>query len=129
MRSGRYSSRSIAATPYQHSSGSCRLPGGDQQHSLLSLSDLSVRYLLPSIDRGVMLEGGDGQVTGQIVQLVRFLSNDPRALCRKMISTYRLASELMDEEEKERRQAAAQEALDRGEDRRAKTLYIEPGYS
>lgn len=88
----------------------------DQQHSRLSLSDLSVRYLLPSIDCGVMLEGGDGQVTGQIVQLVRFLSDDPCALCRKMISPYRLASELMDEEEKERRQAAAREAIDRGED-------------
>lgn len=88
----------------------------DQQHSRLSLSDLSVRYLLPSIDCGVMLEGGDGQVTGQIVQLVRFLSSDPCALCRNMISPHRLANELMDDEEKQRRQVAAQEALDRGED-------------
>lgn len=88
----------------------------DQQHSRLSLSDLAVRYLLPSIDCGVMLEGGNGQVTGQIVQLVRFLSSDPCALCRNMISPHRLAGELMDEEEKQRRQAAAQEACERGED-------------
>jgi hypothetical protein len=88
----------------------------DQQHSRLSLSDLAVRYLLPSIDCGVMLEGGNRQITGQIVQLVRFLSSDPCALCRGMISPYRLASELMDDEEKQRRQAAAQEARDRGED-------------
>lgn len=88
----------------------------DQQHSRLSLSDLTVRYLLPSIDCGVMLEGGDGQVTGQIVQIVRFLSHDPCALCREMISPYRLAAELMDDEEKLQRQAAAREALERGED-------------
>jgi tRNA A37 threonylcarbamoyladenosine dehydratase len=88
----------------------------DQQHSRLSLSDLSIRYLLPSIDCGVMLEGSNGKVTGQIVQLVRFLSSDPCALCRNMVSPNRLAIELMDEDEKLRRQAAAQEALERGED-------------
>lgn len=88
----------------------------DQQHSRLSLSDLSVRYLLPSIDCGVMLEGTDGKVTGQILQLVRFLSSDPCALCRNMIFPSRLAAELMDEDEKLRRQAAANEALQQGED-------------
>lgn len=88
----------------------------DQQHSRLSLSDLSARYLLPSIDCGVMLEGEEGHVTGQIVQIVRFLSHDPCALCREMISPNRLAAELMDDEEKQRRHLAAQEALERGED-------------
>ncbi len=79
----------------------------DQQHSRLALSDLSVRYLVPSIDCGVAMEGSDGKVTGQIVQIVRFLASDPCALCRRMIDPPRLAQELMSQEERRRRQEAA----------------------
>jgi ThiF family protein len=88
----------------------------DQQHSRLALSDICVRYLVPVIDCGVMLEGAQGVVTGQIIQLVRFRSYDPCALCRDMINPIRVAQELMSEEEKRQRRAAAEEAIERGED-------------
>jgi molybdopterin/thiamine biosynthesis adenylyltransferase len=54
----------------------------DKQHSRLALSDLAFRYLVPSIDCGVLLEGKEGRVTGQVAQFVRFLAADPCALCR-----------------------------------------------
>ncbi len=88
----------------------------DQQHSRLAISDLAVRYLIPAIDCGVALEGVDGNVTGQIVQIVRCLAADPCFLCRGMINPRRVAEELFPPEERERRRAAAQEALARGED-------------
>ena len=88
----------------------------DQQHSRLSLSDLSFRYLIPSIDCGVMLEGENGKITGQVLQLVRFLAADPCALCREMVFPHRIAEELMSPEEREFRQAEAEAARNRGED-------------
>jgi hypothetical protein len=88
----------------------------DQQHSRLALSDITFRYLVPAIDCGVMLEGGDGVVTGQIMQFVRFLAADPCALCRGMVTPKRLSEELMPEEEKARRQAEAEAARLRGDD-------------
>jgi hypothetical protein len=88
----------------------------DQQHSRLALSDLAVRYLLPSIDCGVLLEGQNGHVTGQIAQFVRFLPNDPCALCRGMVSPQRLQCELMSEAERAQRRAAADAARARGDD-------------
>jgi hypothetical protein len=87
----------------------------DQQHSRLALSELAFRYLVPSIDCGVSLEGSHGSLTGQIAQFVRFLPADACALCQKMIAPARLAQELMNEEERDRRRRAAAEALDRGE--------------
>ena len=87
----------------------------DQQHSRLAISDLAVRYLLPAIDCGVALEGADGNVTGQIIQLVRYLAADPCVVCRDMTTPQRVAEELVSADERERRQAASQEALLRGE--------------
>jgi tRNA A37 threonylcarbamoyladenosine dehydratase len=88
----------------------------DQQHSRLALSDLAFRYLVPSIDCGVILEGEDGNITGQVAQFVRFLAADPCALCREMITPQRIKQELMSDEEKTQRQRAAAEARERGED-------------
>lgn len=87
----------------------------DQQHSRLALSEFAFRYLLPSIDCGVVLEGSGGKVTGQILQLVRFLTTDPCALCRRMTDPRRLTRELMSAEERATRQRAAADALKRGE--------------
>ncbi len=88
----------------------------DQQHSRLALSDLAFRYLVPAIDCGVVLEGKDGNITGQVAQFVRFLAADPCALCREMITPERIKQELMSEEEKSQRQQAAKEARERGDD-------------
>jgi tRNA A37 threonylcarbamoyladenosine dehydratase len=88
----------------------------DQQHSRLALSDVALRFRLPALDCGVTLEGSEGVVSGQCLQLVRFLSADPCALCRDMISPLRIAQELMSTEERRSRQRAAEEARTRGED-------------
>jgi molybdopterin/thiamine biosynthesis adenylyltransferase len=88
----------------------------DQQHSRLALSDLAVRYLVPSLDCGVLLEGDDGHITGQIVQITRFLAADPCALCRHIIVSTRVAQELMSDSERAQRQEAARLARERGED-------------
>jgi tRNA A37 threonylcarbamoyladenosine dehydratase len=88
----------------------------DKQYCRLALSDVAFRYLVPLIDCGVVLEGMDGKVTGQVVQLVRFLAADPCALCREMIVQARLNQELMSEKERAQRRAAAEEARERGED-------------
>lgn len=88
----------------------------DQQHSRLALSDIACRYLVPSIDCGVMLEGQEGTITGQILQLIRFLAADPCALCRGLILPERLARELMSPQERVQRQMAAAEARERGDD-------------
>lgn len=88
----------------------------DNQHSRLALSDLALRYLVPCIDCGVMLEGAAGAVTGQIAQFVRFLPADPCALCRGMINPGRLAQELMPETERQQRRAAAAAARYQGDD-------------
>lgn len=88
----------------------------DQQHSRLALSDLAFRYLVPSLDCGVVLEGKDGRVTGQVAQFVRFLAADPCALCRGMIDSTRVMQELMSDEERSRRRAAAAQAMARGDD-------------
>jgi hypothetical protein len=87
----------------------------DSQHSRLALSDLAVRYLVPAIDCGVMLEGNGGTVTGQIAQFVRFLAADPCALCRGMIVPERVKQELMGDGERAQRRAAAAAARLRGE--------------
>lgn len=88
----------------------------DRQHSRLALSDIATRYLLPAIDCGVLLEGDEGHVTGQIMQLVRFLPSDPCALCRKMVDLVRVAQEMMSDQERQARQAAAAEAARAGID-------------
>jgi molybdopterin/thiamine biosynthesis adenylyltransferase len=91
----------------------------DQQHSRLALSDIAVRYLIPSLDCGVSLEGQHGRLTGQIIQFVRFLAADACALCRHMINPAQVSQELMTEEERELRRDAALKASSQGEEARA----------
>jgi molybdopterin/thiamine biosynthesis adenylyltransferase len=88
----------------------------DKHHSRLALSDLATRYLVPVIDCGVSLEGEDGRISGQVVQIARLLPSDPCALCRGMISANRVTQELMTSEEREQRQHAAALARERGDD-------------
>jgi hypothetical protein len=87
----------------------------DSQSSRLAVSDIAMRYLIPALDCAVTLEGAAGRVTGQIIQLVRFLPADPCVLCQGMTIPWRVAQELMSEAEKLRRRAAAEEALARGD--------------
>jgi tRNA A37 threonylcarbamoyladenosine dehydratase len=88
----------------------------DTHSSRLAISDTATRYLVPAIDVGVALEGQCGQVSGQVIQLARFLSSDPCALCRDMVDPRRVAQDLMSPEEQERRRQAADAAMKRGDD-------------
>ena len=63
-----------------------------------------------------MLEGREGKVSGQILQIIRFLSADACALCRSLVFPVRLAQELMSDEERAQRRIAAAEARERGDD-------------
>jgi hypothetical protein len=87
----------------------------DQHYSRLALSDIASRYVVPAIDCSVRLEGADGRVGGQVLQLVRFLSDDACALCREMTLPQRVSQELMSLEEVARRKAGAARAAALGE--------------
>lgn len=81
----------------------------DQHSSRLAVADVATRYLIPAIDCGGLIEGADGMVTGQLVQIVRFLAADPCPRCRGMISEARVLQEALAKET--RLDAAAQAAL------------------
>lgn len=72
----------------------------DQHTSRLAVADMSRRYLVPAIDCGGLIEGGNGRVTGQIIQLVVFRPDDPCPICRGMIDPLRVKQELFSEEER-----------------------------
>ena len=78
----------------------------DQHHSRLALADLAIRYLVPGVDCGVALEGRDGRLTGQVLQLTRMRPADPCPYCRGSVSARRLQQELMSPAERAARQAA-----------------------
>ncbi|WP_342363822.1 ThiF family adenylyltransferase [Terrarubrum flagellatum] len=78
----------------------------DQQHSRVALSEMAIRYLVPAIDCAGLIEGRDGRVTGQIIQLTRFLADDPCPYCRSMVDPTRAAIELLSPEEREAKRAA-----------------------
>ncbi|WP_158915228.1 ThiF family adenylyltransferase [Caulobacter sp. S45] len=81
----------------------------DQHSSRLIVADIASRYLIPAVDCGGLIEGRDGVVTGQLVQIVRFLADDPCPRCRGMISETRVRQELLPPAV--RAEAAAQVAL------------------
>ncbi len=87
----------------------------DQHSSRLAVADVARRFAIPAIDIGGLIEGADGVVTGQLVQLVRFLPDDPCPRCRGMISEVRVAQELMSPDERLSAQAQAEAARARGE--------------
>lgn len=81
----------------------------DQHSSRIAVADIATRYLIPAIDCGGLIEGADGIVTGQLVQIVRFLAADPCPQCRGMISETRVLQELLPTAE--RAPPAAQAAM------------------
>lgn len=87
----------------------------DQQHSRVAQSELATRYLVPVLDVGVNLEGGDGQITGLIEQYTRFLPADACVWCRAMVDARRVTQELLSPAEQETRRAQAANARARGD--------------
>jgi proteasome lid subunit RPN8/RPN11 len=88
----------------------------DQQHSRLALNELASRYLVPVIDIGVTLEGNEGTVGAQIIQVLHLTCDNACVICRGMVDWRRIGQELMSPDEQQRRRAAAIEARARGED-------------
>ncbi len=79
----------------------------DQHTSRMAVADIARRYLVPAIDCGGLIEGANGRVTGQIIQLVLFRPDDPCPVCRGMIDPVRVAQELMSAEERAAIKAAS----------------------
>ncbi|GAA4749368.1 hypothetical protein GCM10023229_32480 [Flavisolibacter ginsenosidimutans] len=86
----------------------------DLHSARVALSDIALRYLIPTIDVGVAMEGADGKITGQVVQINRLFPGDPCVYCRKMVNSRLVQQELMSPEEKEQRKAEAKKAQEEG---------------
>ena len=69
---------------------------------------------MPVIDVGVVMEGANGSVTGQVIQINRLLPRDPCVHCRKMVSMRIVGQELMSDEEKKERKVQALKAKKEG---------------
>ena len=87
----------------------------DTNHSRAAAGELAYRYLVPSIDVGVLLEGHKGAVSHEIGQMTVYAPGLPCAYCLDQIDSWASAVELMSEEEKDRRRKEAQDAVNRGE--------------
>ncbi len=90
----------------------------DTQHARVALSDWAKQYLLPSLDVGVLMEGDEGKVTTQLVEVTQYAPHLPCAFCGGRIDAATLAAELMTEDERRHRIAAGVNAAARGGDAR-----------
>lgn len=72
----------------------------DLHSARIALTDISTRYLVPVIDVGVNMEGMEGLITGQVVQLNRLFPDDPCVFCRGTVSTKIATQELMSDEDR-----------------------------
>jgi molybdopterin-synthase adenylyltransferase len=90
----------------------------DLHSARVALSDISLRYLIPVIDVGVVMEGRQGTITGQVVQINRLFPNDPCVYCRNMINSKIVKQELMSPEEQKEHINEAEKAKREGRDPR-----------
>jgi tRNA A37 threonylcarbamoyladenosine dehydratase len=88
----------------------------DSYHGRVALSDLASHYLVPSLDVGLGMDGKNGRVTEQVVDLTQYGPDLPCAFCRDRVDSAELAKELMTEEERIHRQRIAKQAAERGDD-------------
>lgn len=78
----------------------------DSQVGKVLLSDLSLRYLLPSIQVNVAMETKEEVLTGEIVHLVKYGPDLPCVYCYGFVNAQKLSQELMSDEEREQRKTA-----------------------
>ena len=88
----------------------------DSYHGRVALSDFASHHLLPSIDIGIAMNGKDGRLTEQVVDLTRFSPDLPCAFCRERVDSTALAQELMTDAERGERMKEAERAAERGDD-------------
>ena len=87
----------------------------DSHHSRAFLSHLANHYLLPCLDLGVAMDGANGRVTLQNIEVTRFWPGDPCAFCRGKIIPNALSWELMTDAERAAREEAAKNAAAAGD--------------
>ncbi len=90
----------------------------DTHHGRAALGDLATRFLVPSIDVGVLPEGKNGKITAELVDVTQYSPELPCPFCSGCVCTWPLTVECMSEDEKRQRNEAAAEAARRGEDAR-----------
>lgn len=88
----------------------------DLHSARVALSDLSLRYLVPVIDVGVIMEGKNGNITGQVIQLNRLFPGDPCVYCRSMVDSKIVSQELMPPAEQAKYKKEAVKAQKEGRD-------------
>ena len=88
----------------------------DSYHGRVAISDFASHHMLPSIDVGLAMNGKNGRLTEQVVDLTRYSPDLPCAFCRGRIEAAELAQEVMSDGEREERKRQAEQAADRGED-------------
>jgi hypothetical protein len=90
--------------------------GTDTQHGRAALSDIASHYLLPSIDVGVLMDGANGRVSTQLVDVTVYSPNLPCGFCAGRIDGIALSHELLSDTELRERELAAVAAAARGDD-------------
>ena len=87
----------------------------DTNHSRTAVGELAYRYLVPTIDVGVVFETKAGAVTGEIGRITFYSPGAPCAHCLGSVDSWKASAELMTDEEKAIRKAQAADAIARGE--------------
>jgi len=82
----------------------------DSQHGRAAVSDFAHQYLLPSIDVGVLMDGVDGRLSNQIVEINRWSPELGCAFCNGRIDTQLMSAELMTDDERRQREQLAEQS-------------------
>lgn len=86
----------------------------DSVHGRVALDELARHYLVPVIDVGVRMDGADGKLVEQLVNLSAYRPGLPCAFCRGSVDPYVMSYELMSEVERCEKEEQAADAAERG---------------
>lgn len=86
----------------------------DSVHGRVALDELARHYLVPVIDVGVRMDGTNGKLNEQIVNVAAYRPGLPCAFCRENVDANVMTYELMSEAERSEKEAQATKAAARG---------------
>jgi len=86
----------------------------DSVHGRVALDELARHYLVPVIDVGVRMDGTNGTLTEQLVNVAAYRPGLPCAFCRGNVDPYVMNFELMSEFERREKEEQAADAAARG---------------
>ncbi|MEM9420007.1 MAG: ThiF family adenylyltransferase [Planctomycetota bacterium] len=86
----------------------------DTAHGRVALDDLSRHHLVTCLDVGVLMNGKNGRVTDQVIDITMLSPGLPCLFCRGKVDAFKLSYELMPEREREEREKLAHDAAARG---------------